>query len=80
MTFFQWKKFHFFDLKKEVDNGAIVGQIQEDNVVTCVTSGRGFICLGDLKVRYYLIEKIITFCFSGKYVESDKTSERNSDR
>ena len=50
MTFFQWKKFHFFDLKKEVDDGAIAGHIQEDNVITCVASGRGFICLGDLKV------------------------------
>ena len=58
MTFFQWKKFHFFDLKKEVDNGAIVGQIQEDNVVTCVTSGRGFIFLGDLKVDEFYSTKI----------------------
>jgi len=49
MSFFQWRRFNFFDISKDVENGTIASQLGEDNVITCATSGRGNIVLGDLK-------------------------------
>ena len=55
MSFFQWRRFNFFDIAKDVENGTIASQLGEDNVITCGTSGRGNIVLGDLKVLYYYL-------------------------
>jgi len=49
MSFFQWRRFNFFDIAKDVENGSIQAQLGEDNVITCATSGRGNVILGDLK-------------------------------
>ena len=34
-----------------MDSGRLSSELGEDNVVTCATSGRGSIVLGDLKVN-----------------------------
>ena len=52
MSFFQWRRFNFFEISKDVDSGGLSSQLGEDNVVTCATSGRGSIVLGDLKVTH----------------------------
>lgn len=49
MSFFQWRRFNFFDIAKDVENGTISSQLGEENVITCATSGRGNVVLGDLK-------------------------------
>ena len=48
MAFFQWRKFNFFSLVKDVDGGGLAAQLGQDNVITCVCSGRGAVTLGDL--------------------------------
>eukprot|EP00092_Neocalanus_flemingeri_P014689 GFUD01015851.1.p1 GENE.GFUD01015851.1~~GFUD01015851.1.p1 ORF type:complete len:1126 (+),score=262.45 GFUD01015851.1:53-3430(+) len=49
MSFFQWRRFNFFDIVKDVENGTISSQLGEENVITCATAGRGNVVLGDLK-------------------------------
>ena len=51
MSFFQWRRFNFFEISKDVDSGRLSNELGEDNAVTCATSGRGRIVLGDLKVN-----------------------------
>ena len=63
MSFFQWRRFNFFDIAKDVEKGTIASQLGEDNVITCATSGRGNIVLGDLKVKYFSILLAILFTF-----------------
>ena len=64
MSFFQWRRFNFFEISKDVDSGKLSSQLGEDNVVTCATSGRGSIVLGDLKGNVWLVNKeleVVTF-------------------
>ena len=49
ISFFHWQRLNFFEILKDVDSGR--SELREDNVVTCNTSGRGSIVLGDLKVN-----------------------------
>ncbi|TRY63573.1 hypothetical protein TCAL_03655 [Tigriopus californicus] len=46
MTFFQWKRFNFFEIAKDTDGGAIQ-DVLKDSRVLCSTAGRGLIILGD---------------------------------
>ena len=51
MSFFQWRRFNFFEISKDVDSGHLSRELGEENAVTCASSGRGSIVLGDLKVN-----------------------------
>ncbi|XP_015430212.1 PREDICTED: vacuolar protein sorting-associated protein 11 homolog [Dufourea novaeangliae] len=46
MTFLEWRRFNFFDLKKEVDEGKIAKALG-DAQVTAATSGNGNLVFGD---------------------------------
>jgi len=46
MSFFNWRKLNFFDIVK-VDGGDVVKNLGEENKITCTTSGRGNLILGD---------------------------------
>jgi hypothetical protein len=48
MAFFQWRKFNFFDLTKEVAGGAVSSALGPEAVITVAASGRGSLVLGDL--------------------------------
>ena len=65
MSFFQWRRFNFFDIAKDVENGTISSQLGEENVITCATSGRGNVVLGDLKVNRFCLKKniFLKYCF-----------------
>ena len=54
MTFFQWRRFNFFEISKDVESGSLLSELGEDNSVTCSASGRGNILLGDLKVNEHI--------------------------
>ena len=51
MSFFQWRRFNFFDISKDVDAGKVSSQLGEDASVICSTSGRGRIVMGDSNVH-----------------------------
>lgn len=57
MSFFQWRRFNFFDISKDVDGGKICSQLGEDTVITCSTSGRGSIVLGDSKGTVWTLSR-----------------------
>jgi len=55
MSFFQWRRFNFFDICKDVDKGAISSRLGEENVLTCCCAGRGNLVLGDLVGNIYRV-------------------------
>nr|XP_008196910.1 PREDICTED: vacuolar protein sorting-associated protein 11 homolog [Tribolium castaneum] len=56
MAFLEWRKFHFFDLKKDVDEGKIAELFKESKVtVTC--SGNNHIVLGDSNGQIFLCSR-----------------------
>lgn len=57
MTNFQWRKFQFFDLEKDVDKGAIYEAIGSDVDVTAVTGGRGLLLIGDSIGRLHMFDR-----------------------
>lgn len=56
MAFLEWRKFTFFDIHKNVDNGTIAAQLQGINV-TIATSGNGHVVLCDATGWAYLISR-----------------------
>ncbi|XP_045023732.1 vacuolar protein sorting-associated protein 11 homolog isoform X1 [Daphnia magna] len=46
MAFFQWRRFNFFELLKETDNGTLDRSFK-DVTINCSSSGRGYLILGD---------------------------------
>ncbi|XP_012139382.1 vacuolar protein sorting 11 isoform X2 [Megachile rotundata] len=56
MTFHQWRRFNFFDLKKEVDGGEIAKALG-DAQVTAATSGNGNLVFGDNTGNVHLVSR-----------------------
>ncbi|XP_076042625.1 vacuolar protein sorting 11 isoform X2 [Oratosquilla oratoria] len=53
---FQWRKFNFFDVKNNVDGGKLA-EVIKDVKVTCTSSGRGVLCLGDSSGSVHIITR-----------------------
>ncbi|KAL2740379.1 vacuolar protein sorting-associated protein 11 isoform X1 [Vespula squamosa] len=56
MAFFEWRRFNFFDLKKEVDSGKIAKALG-DARVTAATSGNGHLVFGDNTGSVHLVNR-----------------------
>ncbi|CAH1116293.1 unnamed protein product [Phaedon cochleariae] len=56
MAFFEWRKFHFFDLKSEVDEGKI-SELFKENKITTTSSGNNHLVLSDSLGQIYLITR-----------------------
>ncbi|XP_037084836.1 vacuolar protein sorting-associated protein 11 homolog [Pollicipes pollicipes] len=56
MALLQWRKFNFFEVTKEVDNGAVAEALQSGQV-TCTASGRGYLVLGDSRGLAHFINR-----------------------
>nr|XP_023025769.1 vacuolar protein sorting-associated protein 11 homolog [Leptinotarsa decemlineata] len=56
MAFLEWRKFHFFDLKKDVDEGKI-GELFKESKVTTTSSGNNHLVLSDSLGQIYLISR-----------------------
>ncbi|XP_078033958.1 vacuolar protein sorting 11 isoform X1 [Augochlora pura] len=57
MAFLEWRRFNFFDLKKEVDEGKIASAL-EDAQVTAATSGNGRLVFGDNMGNVHLVNRL----------------------
>ena len=62
MTHFQWRRFMFFDIEKDVDQGVLLESLKmsdSDNsaVVTSVKGGRGILAIGDSIGRLHLLDR-----------------------
>ncbi|XP_051174547.1 vacuolar protein sorting-associated protein 11 homolog [Leptopilina boulardi] len=63
MAFLEWRRFNFFDLKKEVDSGKIA-QVLAGSRITAATSGNGNLVFGDNFGNVHLVNRsfeILTF-------------------
>lgn len=63
MAFLEWRRFNFFDLKKDVDTGKIAEALGEAQVTTG-TSGNGHLIFGDSIGNVHLVNRqydIVTF-------------------
>ncbi|XP_029051219.2 vacuolar protein sorting-associated protein 11 homolog isoform X3 [Osmia bicornis bicornis] len=56
MAFLEWRRFNFFDLKKEVDGGKIAKALGEAQV-TAATSGNGNLVFGDNTGNVHLVNR-----------------------
>lgn len=56
MAFFEWRRFNFFDLKKEVDSGKIAKALG-DAQITAATSGNGHLVFGDNTGSVHLVNR-----------------------
>ncbi|XP_076642334.1 vacuolar protein sorting 11 [Halictus rubicundus] len=56
MAFLEWRRFNFFDLKKEVDEGKIARALR-DGQVTAATSGNGNLVFGDNRGNVHLVNR-----------------------
>ncbi|KAG5888950.1 hypothetical protein JTB14_012209 [Gonioctena quinquepunctata] len=56
MAFLDWRKFHFFDLKRNVDEGKI-SELFKDSKVTTTSSGNNHLVLSDSLGQIYLISR-----------------------
>ncbi|KAJ8946785.1 hypothetical protein NQ314_008768 [Rhamnusium bicolor] len=56
MAFLEWRKFHFFDLKKNVDDGKIAELFKESHVTT-TSNGNNHLILGDSLGQIYIISR-----------------------
>lgn len=56
MTFFQWKRFNFFEIAKDTDGGAIQEVLQTSRV-NCSAAGRGHLILGDSSGRLHFLNR-----------------------
>ncbi|XP_046814687.1 vacuolar protein sorting-associated protein 11 homolog [Vespa crabro] len=56
MAFFEWRRFNFFDLKKEVDSGKVAKALG-DARVTAATSGNGHLVFGDNTGSVHLVNR-----------------------
>ncbi|XP_017787997.1 PREDICTED: vacuolar protein sorting-associated protein 11 homolog [Habropoda laboriosa] len=56
MAFLEWKRFNFFDLKKEVDDGKVAQALGEAQV-TAATSGNGNLVFGDNTGNVHLVNR-----------------------
>ncbi|XP_046491290.1 vacuolar protein sorting-associated protein 11 homolog isoform X2 [Neodiprion pinetum] len=56
MAFLEWRRFNFFDLKKEVDSGKISEALGEAQV-TAATSGNGDLVFGDNTGNVHLVNR-----------------------
>ena len=62
MTYFQWRRFNFFDIEKDVDNGGLAEMLSkieasEDCVITTAASCRGLLALGDNQGYLHLLDR-----------------------
>lgn len=63
MAFLEWRRFNFFDLKKEVDSGKI-SQVLAGSRITAATSGNGNLVFGDNFGNVHLVSRtfdVLTF-------------------
>ncbi|KAK7790409.1 hypothetical protein R5R35_013503 [Gryllus longicercus] len=58
MAFLEWRRFNFFDLNKDVDNGKIAEALKEAKVVAA-TSGHGHLVLGDSEGNIHLVTRLM---------------------
>ncbi|XP_011503306.1 PREDICTED: vacuolar protein sorting-associated protein 11 homolog [Ceratosolen solmsi marchali] len=56
MTFLEWRRFNFFDLKKDVDSGKIVEILGEARIIAG-TSGNGHLVFGDNNGNIHLVNR-----------------------
>lgn len=56
MAIFEWRKFNFFDLKPNVDNGKVIEALKS-SVITCGTSGRGQNILCDSSGTVHIFDR-----------------------
>ncbi|XP_043279403.1 vacuolar protein sorting-associated protein 11 homolog [Venturia canescens] len=56
MAFLEWRRFNFFDLKKEVDGGSIAEALAGAQV-TAATSGNGNLILGDAMGNVHVVKR-----------------------
>ncbi|KAJ8916872.1 hypothetical protein NQ315_005879 [Exocentrus adspersus] len=56
MAFLEWRKFHFFDLRKNVDDGKISKLFKESKINT-TSSGNNHLILGDSLGQIYIISR-----------------------
>ena len=58
-TFFQWRRFNFFDLSKDVDGGEIekIFGSDEPPTLTDTSSGRGHLILGDSQGQLHFMNR-----------------------
>ncbi|XP_045478377.1 vacuolar protein sorting-associated protein 11 homolog [Harmonia axyridis] len=57
MAFLEWRKFHFFDLQSNVDNGNIAELFKDDYRITVTSSGNNNIVLGDSSGQIHLVNR-----------------------
>ena len=57
MTHFQWRRFMFFDIEKDVDKGALLEALSDSAEVTVVSGGRGLLAIGDTLGRLHLFDR-----------------------
>ncbi len=57
-TFFQWRRFNFFDLVKDVDEGEVEKTLKSSSgELTCTSSGRGHLILGDSSGHLHFVNR-----------------------
>ncbi|CAD6232599.1 GSCOCG00006969001-RA-CDS [Cotesia congregata] len=56
MAFLEWRRFNFFDLKKEVDHGKIF-EVLGDSQVTSATSGNGSLIFSDSLGNIHVVKR-----------------------
>ncbi|XP_060522802.1 vacuolar protein sorting-associated protein 11 homolog isoform X2 [Cylas formicarius] len=56
MAFLEWRKFHFFDLRKGVDEGKL-SELFKESQVTTTSAGNNYLVLGDSLGQIYLISR-----------------------
>lgn len=66
MTSFQWRKFQFFDIEKDIDKGVLSESLKttdnnEAANITTISSGKGLLAIGDSTGIFYYITQSIAF-------------------
>ncbi|XP_024946618.1 vacuolar protein sorting-associated protein 11 homolog isoform X2 [Cephus cinctus] len=69
MAFLEWRRFNFFDLKKEVDSGKIAEALG-DAKVTAATSGNGNLVFGDSTGNVRLVNRMYNVVSFKAYEDS----------
>ena len=57
MTHFQWRRFMFFDIEKDVDKNSLSEVLGEDSEVTSVSGGRGLLVFGDSSGQLHFFDR-----------------------
>ncbi|CAG9857975.1 unnamed protein product [Phyllotreta striolata] len=78
MAFLEWRKFHFFDLHPNVDDGKL-SELFKENKITTTSSGNNHLVLSDSLGQIYLVSRSWhTSCFRAYEISVDFTQQMTS--